>query len=140
TLGKNGGAIQATTLPADTRQLGVWLKFADVRGPVVVSVNLSDSTARNATISLAFVKPGDPATQGWRFFAADLQRAVGRFGNELRDAQLQQPITLHSIFVSSTSRIAIQRGSLLIGPMLATTQAPPAAPGISGEALARDLA
>ncbi len=135
TLAQNEAHLQGVPLPVDARQVGVWVQVTDIRGPLSLGLGLQDATGRTINIALGDVRPGDDATQGWRFFTADLQHGLGRFGGALRAAPLTPPITIRSFYVSTNSRIGAQRGAMLIGPALATPAAPPTEDGQT-----RDLA
>ncbi|MBM3139101.1 MAG: ABC transporter permease [Chloroflexi bacterium] len=125
TLDGNATRLEGIHIPDGTRQVGLWLKAADIRGAIGVGVTLRDRTGRPLNMNFAFPRPGDPATEGWRFFAGDLERPLNRFGTEVREAPLQPPITLHAVFITTSSRIAAQRGVVLFGPLLASPEAPP---------------
>jgi ABC-type lipoprotein release transport system permease subunit len=139
TLEANRGELQGVPLPPDTRQLGVWLKVPDIRGPFSVLLDVRDATGRTLGLGLAFPRPGDPVTEEWRFFAADLEHPVNRYGSALREAQLEPPLSLHGIFIVTNSRIAAQRGVMQIGPAFATAEAPPPPAERESEARAREL-
>ena len=111
-------AAETWMLPAGAQQLGVWLKLNDIRGRVVLGVSLEDAAGRTVNRSIGDVRPGEPATQRWTFFSVDLRPLTPR------EAPLTSPLRLHGVYFAPTAGIASQRGSILVGPALATT-APP---------------
>lgn len=124
TLGPSNTRIEGIPVPPDARQFGVWLKFPDIRGPVSIVLDLRDESGRTANIGIGFARPGDVSTEEWRFFAADLEQPVTRFGSPTRGGALTPPLTLHGIYLWSSSRIALQRGNFMVGPAFTTTAAP----------------
>lgn len=124
TLGTSDTRLAGIPLPSDARQFGVWLKFPDIRGPVSIVLDLRDEAGRSSNVGIGFARPGDPATEEWRFFAADLEQPVTRFGSPARGGALASPLTLHGIYLWSSSRIALQRGNFMIGPAFTTPAEP----------------
>ncbi|MGE3857780.1 MAG: FtsX-like permease family protein, partial [Dehalococcoidia bacterium] len=131
TLAGNGARpASGAPLPADARQLGVWVRMSDIRGRVVLGVTLRDAAGRMSTRQLGEARPDDPATKAWTFFSADLQQPRTLTGGPIRDAQATPPFELVATFVRPIGGIANQRGVVEIGPALATaaTPRPPADP------------
>ena len=112
-------ATEAWTLPANAQQLGVWMKLNDIRGRVVLGLSVEDAAGRVVSRTIGDARPGDAATQRWTFFSADLRPL------NPREAPLTPPLKLHGVYFAPTPGIAAQRGSILVGPALTTSDAPP---------------
>ncbi|MEX2230291.1 MAG: hypothetical protein WEB13_11710, partial [Dehalococcoidia bacterium] len=123
-LGSSDTRVDGIAVPPDARQFGIWLRFPDIRGPVSILLDLRDEAGGRANVAVALVRPGDAATEAWRFFAADLEHPLTRLGSPARGSLPEPPISLHGIYLWSSSRIALQRGNFLIGPAYTTTAAP----------------
>ena len=126
-LGSNAAVATYTPLADDARQLGVWAKFVDIRAAMELVVVLQDADGRVVQRQLGSVRPGDEATEDWRFFAIDLDALGGR-------SALESPLTMQSLVVSTRSRIGAQRGVVLLGPVLTSPlpAAPPSEPDGQG--------
>ncbi|MQA00563.1 MAG: FtsX-like permease family protein [Dehalococcoidia bacterium] len=125
TLAGNATSLEGVPLPEDARQLGVWLHLPDIRGNMSIAVTLRDRDGRYGHYLLAQARPDDgEVTEGWRFLAIDLQRPATRSGASWREPLLEAPLTLHGISISTNSRIAAQRGVMLIGPAMTTAAEP----------------
>lgn len=127
TLDQNGATLgRGPLLPADARQLGMWVRMTDIRGRVVLGVSLRDSAGRVSNRQLGEARPGDAATSEWTFFSADLQQPRSMSGGLIRDAQASTgPFEVRGVFVQPIGSIANQRGVVQFGPALATASAPP---------------
>lgn len=140
TLAENAATPKPVRLPEGIRQLGVWAKFADIRGPISLALSVRDSEGRREALALGTVRPADEAAREWRFFAVDLD--ARRSGPGARPP-LMQPLTFESIFTSTVSGIAAQRGVVMFGPLLATSAPPsgdvPTDPGTAPFADAREV-
>ena len=112
------GASKAPVLTDGAQQIGVWLKLNDIRGRVTLGVSLEDASGRLVNRVIGDARPGDPATTSWTFFSTDLKSP------NPREAALVAPISLRGVYFQPTSGIASQRGSILVGPALATKDAP----------------
>lgn len=121
TLAENSATPKPVPLPEGTRQFGVWAKFADIRGPISLVLSVRDSEGRREALPLGTVRPADEAAREWRFFAVGLD--ARRSGSGTRPP-LVQPLTFESIFISTVSGIAAQRGVVMFGPLLATSASP----------------
>ena len=104
------------TLPEDAAQLGVWLKFEDVRGRVTVAVALRDATGRMVNRTIANGLPDEESGQ-WRLYTTDFHSPGGRQGDPL-----VAPVEVTGISFEPQGRIAQQRGIILLGPLLTTTE------------------
>ena len=113
----------AWALPTDAQQLGVWLKLNDIRGRVSLGVALEDAAGRTLNRTIGDVRPGEPATQRWTFFSADLRPLTAR------ELPMVPPLTLRGVYFAPTVGIAAQRGSILVGPALSTAIASTEATG-----------
>ncbi len=124
TLAMNAPTTTPRLLPEGTRQVGVWAKFPDIRGPLTLNLNVRDANGRVETLPLGSVRPGDPSTQEWRFFAVNLD--ARRSGPGARPP-LVHPLAFEAIYTSTVSAIAAQRGVAMYGPLMVTST--PATPG-----------
>ena len=112
-------------LPANARQLGVWVRMTDIRGRVVLGVSLRDAAGRVTNRQLGEARPGDPVTSEWTFFSADLTQPRSLSGGQIRETQpATGPFEVRGVFVVPTGAIANQRGVVQFGPALATASAP----------------
>jgi len=118
TLAENAATPHPVPLPEGTRQLGVWVKHADIRGPISLAVSVRDADGRVESLPLGSVRPADVAAREWHFFAVNLD--ARRSGPGARPP-LVQPLAFESVYISTVSAIAAQRGVVLFGPLLATS-------------------
>ncbi len=126
TLADDRADPKPALLPEGTRQLGVWVKFADIRGPIALVVSVRDANGRSEALPLGSVRPTDASTREWHFFAVNLE--ARRSGPGARPP-LVQPLAFEAIYTSTVSAIAAQRGVVMYGPLLtSSTPAPPASP------------
>lgn len=128
-LAETVASQQLTSLPDDAQQIGVWMKLSDIRGPMAIAYSYEDGNGRSGAARLGSVRPGDPATEEWRFFSADLFAPRSIFSGVPHRLTLQAPITVRSVFVVTRSAIAAQRGVVHFGPVLTTAEPSPIAPG-----------
>ncbi|TAK77869.1 MAG: ABC transporter permease [Dehalococcoidia bacterium] len=131
-LAGNAATPRPVPLPPDARQFGLWAKFADIRGPISLAIAVRDAEGRRETLPLGTVRPADEAAREWRFFAVNLETRRGA-----ADARppLTPPLTFDSVFTSTVSGLAAQRGVVLFGPLLATS-APASGGPVEGPATA----
>ncbi|MDA0301287.1 MAG: ABC transporter permease [Chloroflexi bacterium] len=87
-------------------------------------MSVRDATGRVTNRQLGEARPGDPATEQWTFFSADLRQPRSVAGGLIRDAQGTPPFELRGVFVLPAGAIANQRGVVQFGPALATAAAP----------------
>ena len=125
TLAENSASPKPMLLPEGSRQVGVWAKVADIRGPMTLQVAVRDANGRAEVLQLGTIRPNDLAAREWRFFAVNLD--ARRAGPGARPP-LVQPITFDAIYTSTVSAIAAQRGVVLLGPLMTTSAGAPTAP------------
>ncbi len=127
-LARNAPPANTVALPDDMRQIGVWAKFPDIRGPVGVIAALRDGNGRLARITLGVARPADAATREWRFFNAPIEAARPPSGRGAPPS-LTAPYTLEAVYFATQSAITAQRGVALLGPLhTSNIAAPPLAP------------
>lgn len=122
-LAENAATPKPVLLPEGTHQLGVWAKFADIRGPISLVVSVRDTDGRTEALPLGTVRPTDASTREWHFFAVNLD--ARRSGPGARPP-LAQPLAFESIYTATVSAIAAQRGVVMFGPLLTTSTPAPA--------------
>lgn len=128
-LAENAASPEPVLLPEGTRQVGVWVKCVDIRGPISLAVTVRDASGRSESLSLGAVRPTDAAAREWRFFAVNLD--ARRTGPGARPP-LAQPLAFQSVYTTTVSAIAAQRGVVMFGPLL-TTSSPALAGGGEGD-------
>lgn len=107
-------------LPEDARQLGMWVRFTDIRGRVSVGVSLRDSTGRISNRVVASAAPADDGAGEWQFWTVDLDRAISRTGGRSGEPPLEGEVEVLGAFIAPSGRIAQQRGVVLLGPLYAS--------------------
>ena len=125
-LAGNETAVSYTPLPADARQFGMWAKMPDIRAAMDLLAIFRDSRGLLLRSWLGVVRPGEPATEEWRFFSVDLEHPRGSSGR-IAPIGLEPPITLQAVMVRTRSTIGAQRGVVLFGPAL-ISPLPPSTP------------
>ncbi len=125
-LAGNETAVSYTPLPADARQFGMWAKMPDIRAAMDLLAIFRDSRGLLLRSWLGVVRPGEPATEEWRFFSIDLEQPRGSSGR-IAPIGLEPPITLQAVMVRTRSTIGAQRGVVLFGPAL-ISPLPPSTP------------
>ncbi|MFA7248390.1 MAG: FtsX-like permease family protein [Dehalococcoidia bacterium] len=129
TLDQNGATLApGPKLPANARQLGVWVRMTDIRGRVALGVNMRDATGRVTSRLLGDARPGDPATSEWTFFSTDLQQPTALSGAPLRQATPVPPYEIRGLYFQPVGAIANQRGVIEFGPAFASASAPASTP------------
>jgi ABC-type antimicrobial peptide transport system permease subunit len=126
-LEANGVTYDGIAIPADTRQLGVWLRFPDIRGRVVAGYVVRDSIGQIAPRFLHAAVPQEEAHAEWQFYTADLEARASRLGGRGASAELVPPLSLHGLYFAPQGQVARQYGVVHVGPMLVTPDAPPEA-------------
>ncbi|MGE3961480.1 MAG: FtsX-like permease family protein [Dehalococcoidia bacterium] len=111
-------------LPADTEQIGMWIRFPDTRGRIDVVVALRDATGRAFERTLASVAPTAEYAQEWRFYATAI-----RGGSSVNPPQ--GPFELVAVLFDPTGRIAAQRGVVQVGPLQVSTTPAPTTTGLA---------
>ena len=125
-LAGNATSVSYTPLPADARQFGIWAKMPDIRAAMDLIAVFRDSRGLLLSSSLGAVRPGAAATEEWRFFSIDLEQPRGTSGRVL-PIELERPIALQAVMVSTRSTIGAQRGVVLFGPAM-VSPLPPSTP------------
>ncbi len=134
TLAANAATRDGVPVPPGTRQIGAWLKFENIRGPISVVVTLTDADGRRENLLLGVAapplrapgqEPPDDSAE-WLFFAGDLQRPRTPFGAFWRVPPLRGPLSFTALYFRASGRVAAQQGAVKIGPLLASPVAAPA--------------
>ena len=125
-LAGNATSVSYTPLPAAARQFGMWAKMPDIRAAMDLVAIFRDSRGLLLTSWLGIVRPGDAATEEWRFFAIDLEQPRGASGRA-SPIRLERPIALQAVLVRTRSTIGAQRGVVLFGPAM-ISPLPPSTP------------
>ena len=123
-LAGNATSVTYTPLPPDARQFGLWAKMPDIRAAMDVLAIFRDSRGLLLTSWLGVVRPGEAATEQWRFFAIDLDQPRGNSGRVV-PFNLEPPIALQAVMVRTRSTIGAQRGVVLFGPAMISPLPPP---------------
>ena len=119
-------------VPESARQVGLWLKFENLAGRINVNTVLADGDGRLNHFAMGAVRPGDPATEDWMLFTADVTKPADKFGNA-KVAPL--PYNLRGLTFTASSRLTAQQANIRIGPLIYTTSdiPPPAPEGANDE-------
>jgi hypothetical protein len=123
TLKQNQADLQGVPIPVDARQIGIWVKAPDIRGPVRVGIMVRDANGRYFNALFAELGPDDPTSEEWRFISRDILEMTERFG-PVRGESLINPLTLHAYFIQPQGNIARSFGRVLFGSVLATAAEP----------------
>ncbi len=123
TLAANSTQLVGVPLPAGARQIGIWIKAPDIRGPVRIGLTLRDANGRYFNAIFAELTPDDPTSEQWRFISRDILEMTERYG-PVRGQQLVGPLTLHAYFIRPQGNIARSSGRVLFGSVLATAAEP----------------
>lgn len=113
-LADNGVREPAFAVPGTPRQLGAWVKAPTISGLIDVQVRIRDADGRYVDLILGGVQPQQDVTSEWRFLAAAVP------GPE----RLRPPLDVTSYFFTPRGGIAAARGTILLGPLLASDDAP----------------
>ncbi len=125
TLGERGAASPAgPMIPANARQVGVWVRMTDIRGRVVAGITLRDATGRLTTRLLGEGRPGNASTGGWVFLSTDLQQPTTLSGVPSRASTHTPPFEVRGVILQPSGAIASQRGVVQIGPAYTSAVAP----------------
>lgn len=119
-------------LPAGAQQVGVWVKAPDLRGGFSLTIVLRGADGVRGEYTVAGLRPSDPVTEEWQFFSGSLAQQRSRSGRPLIADPLVEPITVESVLVSTSSRIAAANGTVLFGPLIASGSSPEPATAGSG--------
>ena len=119
-------------LPADARQIGLWVQFPDIRGRIAFGISLRDATGRISHRQVGITRPDHPSTTGWTLFAADLEAPRTRAGAVSNEPALVAPVELLGVWLTPAGRTASQRGVVHFGPAITTASAPNEASEVAG--------
>ena len=100
-------------VPGNPRQIGAWVKAPTISGLVDVGVRLRDVDGRYVDVILGGVQPQQDVTSQWRFLAAAVP-----------PDRLRAPLEVTSYYFVPRGGIASARGTVLLGPVLASDAAP----------------
>ena len=124
-LGENGATLSTLPVAGVPRQIGAWIHAPDIRGRVVLGLQLRDSTGRFANVGLARIRPTDPVAEEWRFLVADLRPDLTRPTANVHFEPLVPPLEFVSFFINPIGSIASGEGTVLLGAVLSSEQPPP---------------
>jgi ABC-type lipoprotein export system ATPase subunit len=113
------------TLPEGTQQIGMWLRFPDIRGRMDVQLALRDATGAVVRRTVGSAAPIEEHATEWRFYSTGVNSTISRTA-----PLLQEPVEVVGVFFSGTGRIAQQRAVIHAGPLLASPEPPPPMTGI----------
>ena len=125
-LGANAASLEGISIPANTRQIGAWVRLAELGGETRIALSLRNE--RGGYVQLLLGLEG-PVTEGtaWRLYAADLETPLSADGTPVAVERLAGRLTLHGYYLRLDEAAAAAPGVALLGPLLTTTD-PPAAP------------
>jgi hypothetical protein len=124
TLAENSGSYEGMAVPDGTRQIGVWLRFPEIRGRIVAGYVVRDSTGQIVPRFLHAAVPQEEGVEDWRFYTADLDARPSRLGGRGSSAELVPPLTFQGFYFAPQGQVARQQGAIHVGPMYATAGAP----------------
>lgn len=122
-LSANAAALEGRPVPPNTRQLGAWVRLTDTSGEVRIALSLRNAEGRYTQLMLG-VTDADPGLGRWRFHVADLATPLDPSGAAIPGASLAGPLTLHGYYLLIGDAASAAPGSALLGPVLATRDAP----------------
>ena len=125
TLRANDATATSIPIPEGTRQIGIWVRARDLRGPVTFGVGLLGSDGRGTNLTIGFLNRESVMIDGWRLFLADIERPVTRFGGISRLNRPEPPLLLVSLWISPFGRISQNQGIVQFGPVIGSAEAPP---------------
>ncbi len=123
-LAANSTTYEGVVLPDGTRQLGIWLRFPEIRGRVVAGYVIEDAIGQVVPRSLHAAEPRDELGGTWQFYTADLDAPASRLGGRGPSPELVPPLQLTGVYFAPQGQVARQQGVVHIGPALVTTGAP----------------
>ncbi len=124
-LSANAAALEGRPVPPNARQLGAWVRLTDTSGEVRIVLSLRNEGGRYLQLLLG-VALAEPGSGRWAFHAADLTTPLGPDGAAIPAQQLAGPLTLHGYYLLLGEEASAAPGSALLGPVLATPDAPAA--------------
>jgi hypothetical protein len=135
TLQGNDATATRIPIPEGVRQIGVWVRAVDLRGPVTFGLGIRGAQGRGTNLTIGFANPESVQIDGWQLFLADIDRPVTRFGGISRLEQPEPPLTLESLWINPFGRVSQAQGILRFGPVIASFEEPP--PPVEGESPAQ---
>ena len=120
-LATNATALDGLAVPAGARQLGAWVRLPELAGEASLMLALRDGEGRTQQLLLGRAQPGGVVQ--WGFLATDLATPLGFDGAALA-TPLVEPLTLQGYYVRLDGAAAAAAGSIVLGPLLATTGEP----------------
>ena len=125
TLNANSTALEGHPVPANSRQIGAWVRLTDTSGEVRIALSLRNERGRYVQLQLG-VADADPGGGPWLFHAADLATPLDIDGAPIPAAGLTGRLTLHGFYLLLGEDAAAAPGSALLGPVLTSLEAPAA--------------
>ena len=125
TLNANSTALEGHPVPANSRQIGAWVRLTDTSGEVRIALSLRNERGRYVQLLLG-VADADPDGGPWLFHAADLATPLDIDGAPIPAADLAGRLTLHGFYLLLGEDAAAAPGSALLGPVLTSLEAPAA--------------
>ena len=122
-LSANAAVLEGPPVPANTRQLGAWVRLTDTSGEVRIALSLRNERGRYVQLLLGS-SDADPGGGRWLFHAADLATPLDIEGAPIPGSELAGPLTLHGYYLLLGEEASAAPGSALLGPVLATLDAP----------------
>ena len=117
-LDSDSVSLAGPAVHESAHQIGLWLKFDNLAGRINVNTVLADGNGRLNHFAMGAVRPGDPATENWMLFTADVTKPADKFGNT-KVAPL--PYDLRGLTFTASSRLTAQQANIRIGPLIYTT-------------------
>ena len=124
-LSANATTLEGRPVPANSRQIGAWVRLTDTSGEVRIALSLRNERGRYVQLLLG-VADAEPGGGRWLFHAADLTTPLDVDGASLPAADLAGRLTLHGFYLLLGEEAAAAPGSALLGPVLASLEAPAA--------------
>jgi len=115
--------VSGVLLPEGATELGMWLRFPDVRGRVSIGITLRDSAGGISNRVIGSVVPTNPEArvEDWRFYTVSMTSGLSRGGGRTTEQALEGPVEIIGAFIAPSGRIAQQRGVVVMGPAYART-------------------
>ena len=124
-LSANAATLEGHPVPANSRQLGAWVRLTDTSGEVRIALSLRNARGRYVQLLLG-VADAEVGGGPWLFHAADLSTPLGIDGAPIPAADLAGRLALHGFYILLDETASTAPGSALLGPVLASRDAPPA--------------
>ena len=124
-LSANATTLEGHPVPVNSRQIGAWVRLTDTSGEVRIALSLRNERGRYVQLLLG-VADAEPGGGRWLFHAADLGTPLDVDGAPIAAADLAGRLTLHGFYLLLGEEAAAAPGSTLLGPVLASLEAPAA--------------